>query len=100
MEGVPHTSSSYKTVVGLLKQRFGKTECIIHGHVHALLSLQVPVERGKTYITQLWRLRDEVVEHTRSLEAKGITGKQCEVLITLMIVSRLPTELRMLWSRA
>ncbi|KAK3870957.1 hypothetical protein Pcinc_023865 [Petrolisthes cinctipes] len=28
VEGVPHTSASYKTVVDLLKQRFGKTACI------------------------------------------------------------------------
>ena len=99
VEGVPHTSNSYKTVVDLLKQRFGKSECIVHAHVQALLALQVPVEQGKTYITQLWRLRDEVVKHTRSLEAQGITGKQCEVLLTPMIVSRLPTELRLMWSR-
>ncbi|KAK3894074.1 hypothetical protein Pcinc_002176 [Petrolisthes cinctipes] len=99
VEGVPHTSTSYRTVIDLLKQRFGKTECIIHAHVQALLALQVPVDQGKTYITQLWRLRDEVVKHTRSLEAQGITGKQCEVLLTPMIVSRLPTELRLMWSR-
>lgn len=99
VEGVPHTCASYKTVVDLLKQRFGKSECIIHAHVQALLDLQVPVHQGKTYILQLWRLRDEVVKHTRSLEAQGVTGKQCEVLLTPMIVSRLPTELRLNWSR-
>ncbi|KAK3892369.1 hypothetical protein Pcinc_003777 [Petrolisthes cinctipes] len=99
VEGVPHTSTSYRTVIDLLKQRFGKTECIIHSHIQALLALQVPVDQGKTYITQLWRLRDEVVQHTRSLETQGITGKQCEVLLTPMIMSRLPTELRLMWSR-
>lgn len=40
-----------------------------------------------------------MVKHTRSLEAQGITGKQCEVLLTPMIVSRLPTSLRLIWSR-
>ena len=99
VEGVPHTSASYKTVVDLLRERFGKPECIIHAHVQALLSLQVPVDQGKNYITQLWRLRDEVIKHTRSLDALGVTGKQCEVLLTPIIVSRLPPELRLLWSR-
>ena len=37
VEGVPHTSASYKTVVDLLRERFGKPECIIHAHVQALL---------------------------------------------------------------
>lgn len=27
--GVPHTSATYKRVVDLMKQRFGKSECII-----------------------------------------------------------------------
>ena len=99
VQGVPHTSASYKTVVDLLKERFGKTERIIHAHVQALLSLQVPVEQGKNYISQLWILRDEVVKHTRSLEALKVTGKQCEVLLTPIIVSRLPADLRLNWSR-
>lgn len=99
VEGVPHTSASYKAVIDLLKQQFGKSECIIHAHDQALLALQIPAKQGKNYITQLWRLRDEVVKYTRILEALEITGKQCEVLLTPMIVSRLPTELRLMWSR-
>ena len=99
VDGLPHTSASYKTVIDLLKERFGKPGCIIHAHVQALLSLQVPVDQGKNYITQLWRLRDEVIKHTRSLDALGVTGKQCDVLLTPIIVFRLPPELRLLWSR-
>ncbi|XP_068228016.1 uncharacterized protein [Palaemon carinicauda] len=87
VQGVPHTSASYRTVVDLLKERFGKSVCIIHAHVQALLSLQVPVNQGKSYTKQLWRLWDEVIKHTRSLDALGVTGKQCEVLLTPMIVS-------------
>ena len=87
VEGVPHTSASYKTVVDLLKERFGKPECIFHSHVQALLSPQVPVDQGKNYITQLWRLRDEAIKYTRSLDALGVTGKQCKVLLTPIIVS-------------
>ena len=82
-----------------LRKDFGKPECIIHAHVQALLSLQVPVDQGKNYISQLWRLHDEVIKHTSSLDALGVTGKQCEVLLTPIVVSRLPTELRLLWSR-
>ncbi|XP_068235740.1 uncharacterized protein [Palaemon carinicauda] len=99
VQGVPHTSASYRTVVDLLKERFGKSVCIIHAHVQALLSLQVPVNQGKSYTKQLWRLRDEVIKRTRSLDALGVTGNQCEVLLTPIIVSRLPMELRLQWSR-
>lgn len=71
---VPHTSANRKIVVDLLMQRSGKSERIIHSHVQALLfSLQLPVDQSKN-IKQLWRLRDGVVKHTRSLEAKGIAS--------------------------
>ena len=33
------------------------------------------------------------------MDALGVTGKQCEVLLTPVIVSRIPTDLRLLWSR-
>ena len=43
-------------------------ECIIHAHVQALLFLHVPLCKNVKYTVQLWKLRDEVVKHTRSLE--------------------------------
>ncbi|XP_068233489.1 uncharacterized protein [Palaemon carinicauda] len=63
------------------------------------LPVIIPVNQGKSYTKQLWRLRDEVIKRTGSLDALGVTGKQCEVLLTPMIVSRLPMELRLQWSR-
>ncbi|XP_068208330.1 uncharacterized protein [Palaemon carinicauda] len=99
VQGVPHTSAIYRTAVNLLKEKFGNSECIIHAHVQALLFLQVPVNQGENFINQFWRLSDEVIKHTRSLDAFGVTGKQYEVLLTPMTVSQHPMELGLRWSR-
>ena len=37
--------------------------------------------------------------HIRSLEALGVSGKQCEVFLTPIILSRLPSEMRLEWAR-
>ncbi|XP_064081091.1 uncharacterized protein LOC135197843 [Macrobrachium nipponense] len=54
---------------------------------------------GPKGVAQLWKLRDDILIHIRSLEALGVTGKQCEVFLTPIILSRLPSELRLEWAR-
>ncbi|XP_042874774.1 uncharacterized protein LOC122254950 [Penaeus japonicus] len=49
-------------------------------------------------VTQLWKLRDEILTHVRSLEALGVTGKAIEAP-TPIILSRLPHDLRLEWAR-
>lgn len=49
-------------------------------------------------MAQLWKLRDENLIHIRSLKALGVTVKQCEGFLTPIILSRLPSELRLKWA--
>ncbi|XP_064113307.1 uncharacterized protein LOC135219976 [Macrobrachium nipponense] len=66
----------------------------------ALLTGQVNINvSGPKGVAQLWKLRDDILIHIRSLEALGVTGKQCEVFLTPIILSRLPSELRLEWAR-
>ncbi|XP_064083097.1 uncharacterized protein LOC135199108 [Macrobrachium nipponense] len=66
----------------------------------ALLNGQVNINvSGPKGVAQLWKLRDDILIHIRSLEALGVTGKQCEVFLTPIILSRLPSELRLEWAR-
>lgn len=55
--------------------------------------------KGPKYVTQLWSLRDDILTHIRSLEALGVSGKQCEIFLTPIILSRLPNEIRLEWAR-
>ena len=49
--------------------------------------------------TVLWKLQDELLAHVRSLEALGVTGDQYGVILTPLILSRLPQDVRLEWAR-
>lgn len=100
VKGLAHTSDNYQVARDLLKDRYGKPERIIFAHVQALLCGHVNLtQSGTKSVAQLWKLRDEILTHIRSLEALGVSGKQCEVFLTPIILSRLPNELRLEWAR-
>ncbi len=44
-------------------------------------------------------MQDQLNSHVRSLEALGVKGDQYGVVLTPVILSRLPQEIRMEWSR-
>lgn len=100
VKGLAHTSENYQVACDLLKDRYGKPERIIFAHVQALLCGHVNLnQNGTKSVAQLWKLRDEILTHIRSLEALGVSGKQWEVFLTPIIPSRLPNELRLEWAR-
>ena len=100
VKGLAHTSANYPVACKLLKERYDKPERIIFAHVQALLSCHVNINvSGPKGVTQLWKLRDDILVHIRSLETLGVTGKQCEVFLTPIILSCLPSELRLEWAR-
>ena len=47
----------------------------------------------------LWKLYDDLLTHTRSLESLGIDGDKYGVILTPLILSRLPQDIRLEWSR-
>ena len=84
----------------LLVSRFGRPELIRYTHIQALLHLQPPPKcQGSRYVKQLWGFRDEILNHVRSLETLGVEGEKSEAILTPIIVSRLPDQIRMEWAR-
>ena len=69
-------------------------------HLQSLLKLTAPVKsKGPGYIRSLWTLRDEINSHIRSIESLGVEGNQCEIFLTPIILSRLPSEITLEWAR-
>lgn len=100
VQGLSLTSANYKAACDLLKDRYGRPERIVFHHVQALLNGGVPLKsKGSKYVSRLWSMRDEFMTHIRSLEALGVSGKQCETFLTPIILSRLPSEIRLEWAR-
>ena len=100
LQGLTLTAVNYPIACRMLKERFGKSERIIFAHIQALLNIDMPVKSsGSKYIASLWKMQDQLNSHVRSLEALGVKGDQYGVILTPVILSRLPQEIRMEWSR-
>ena len=96
VSGLPLTAANYDAAVELLKERYGRKEKIVFHHVQDLLALDV---KSTATVKELWRFYNAMKTHVRSLEALGIGADQYGVILTPLILSRLPTELRMEWAR-
>lgn len=100
IQGLALTSANYTVACDLLKERFGRSERIIFAHVQGLLNISLPPRgKGANYVDSLWKLQDQLLRHVRSLEALGINGDQYGVVLTPVILSRLPQDIRLEWSR-
>ena len=96
IQGLSLTSAHYASACKILKDRFGRKETIIFTHIQKLLNLSVP---SKCSVSALWKLNDDLQAHTRSLATLGIDGDKYGVILTPLILSRMPQELRLEWSR-
>ena len=79
--------------------RFGHTERIIFAHIQDLLNISVPSSTTKSKFATLWKLKDNLQAHVRSLETLGVSGTQYGVILTPLILSRLPQDIRLEWAR-
>ena len=96
VEGLPITGENYREAKHIVIARYGRPELIVFSHVQALLSTSTP---NGTNVTELMMFRDKLVAHIRSLAAMGIESEKFGVILTPIIVSRLPEEIRLEWSR-
>ena len=99
IHGLSTTSDHYKIACKILCERFGRKERIIFTHIQELLNLSVPTSAKQSKISILWKLQDDLQAHVRSLKALGIDGSQYGVILTPLILSRLPQDIRMEWAR-
>ena len=91
IEGMPVVEENYRSAMEMLEERYGRKELIVFSHVQELLAINVP--------EQLTKFRDILNVHVRSLAAQGITSDKFGVILTPIIVSKLPEEIRLEWSR-
>ena len=100
ISGLSITSANYDIAINMLKRRYGDEDRIISAHIHALIMVSSPASsKGTKYIPELWKMYDDLNKHIKCLEALQITGTQYGRVLTPIILSRLPEDLRLEWSR-
>ena len=95
--GLTLTSANYDEAVATLKRRFGNKQSIINRHMDILLRLE-----SVTSIHNLKGLRqlfDAVESNVRGLRALGVAASSYGGLLSRILISRLPSELRLILSR-
>ena len=98
IEGLNLTNEHYTIALELLKARYGRKEKLIFHHIQELLSIRIPDLTSKL-VSSLWALQDKLLMNIRALEQYGIGGDQYGVILTPLVLSRLPQDLRMEWAK-
>ncbi|XP_071961249.1 uncharacterized protein [Antedon mediterranea] len=97
--GLALTDINYDIAIQSLKARFGRPERIIFSHIQALININVNTSQAST-AAELWSIRDELNGHVQSLEALWVNGEKYGIILTPLILSRLPPEIRLEWARS
>jgi len=95
--GLRITGVNYSKAVSILQRRFGDTDQIISKHMEALLTLEAVASQYN--LKALRHLHDQVESQVRGLKALGIVTESYGSLLSPVILSKLPQELRLIVSR-
>ena len=90
--GLTLTASNYENAVGILQDRFGKTQQIITTHMDELIKI-TPCHNDRP--TSLRYVFDQISVHTRGLASLGVSPEQYGSLLIPIIMSKLPNEIRL-----
>ena len=90
--GLTLTASNYENAVGILQDRFGKTQQIITAHMDELIKI-APCHNDRP--TSLRYVFDQISVHTRGLASLGVSPEQYGSLLIPIIMSKLPNAIRL-----
>ena len=93
IEGLSVTSVNYSVACEILQERFARPAKVIFAHIEKLLGL------GSGRDCDLKTIQDELLVHIRSLKRLGVGGDTFGVILTPLVLSRLPDDFRLDWAR-
>ncbi|KAL5479417.1 hypothetical protein EMCRGX_G022937 [Ephydatia muelleri] len=91
------STSNYQQAVEILTKRFGNKQVIISNHLDALMNLEAVTSDWN--LKDLRRIYDLTEAHVRSLRSLGINSATYGTLLSHVLLSKLPPELRLIISR-
>ena len=90
--GLTLTASNYENAVGILQNRFGKTQQIITAHMDELIKITTCHNHRPTSLRYVF---DQLSVPTRGLDSLGASLGQYGSLLIPIIMSKLPNEIRL-----
>ena len=97
ISGLTLSAANYKEAIDILQKRFGNKQSIISKHMEILLNMEAVASEHS--VRGLRHLYDEVESHVRSLRSLGVTPDSYGALLSPVLLSKLPPELRLIVSR-
>ena len=92
------TDAGFTDTCSILKELFGDSDQLIFKHLQKLLKLNPPKVLNSRYTKCLWDFYNSVQLHVRSLSFLGIDAAKYGIIITPIIISRLPCQLALEWA--
>lgn len=97
ISGLSLTAANYDEAVAILKRRFGNKQLIINRHMETLLNIN-SVKSGLN-IQALRQLHDLIESQVRSLKSLGVSSSSYGSLLSSVVMSKLPQDLRLIITR-
>ena len=98
VSGIAMTDAGFTDACSILKERFGDSYQLFFKHLQELLKLNPPKVLNSRDIECLWDFYNSVQSHVRSLSFLGIDAAKYGIIITPIIISRLPCQLALEWA--
>lgn len=95
--GLALSAANYQEAIEVLKKRFGNRQLIISRHMESLLS--VTAISSDHQLMDLRRLYDQSETNIRSLKALGVEPASYGTMLSSVLLTKLPPELRLIVSR-
>lgn len=95
--GLTLTAGNYREAVDVLNKRFGNKQQIIDKHMEVLLRLDGVL--SDTNLKALRSLYDTTESQVRGLKSMGITSETYGSLLSSVVLSKIPREIRLIISR-
>ena len=90
-------SENYVEAIDLLEKRFGNNQIILSRHIENLMDLPKIISNEDTHRIQV--LYGHIESTTRSLKSIGLNSESYSMVLSPILMSKFPQELRLLISR-
>ena len=95
--GLTLSAANYREAIDILQKRFGNKQMIIAKHMETLLNAEAV--SSDHHLRDLRRLYDTTESHIRSLKSLGVEATAYGAMLSSVLLTKLPPDLRLLISR-